>query len=195
MATSHIALTGGIGSGKSTVSSMFRSLGVPVFDLDAICHHLLASSAEIKAAIVEQFGSQILAPSGAVDRARLGKFVFGNRDGKDRLEAILHPLAAEFVALHLRSITAQYVMSDIPLLRSKDGYHRVLLVVTKERVRFARVQQRDGRSIEQVRAIAEAQPLQDELLTLADEVIHNDGDMASLRQQVAQTHELYRSLR
>ncbi len=195
MAALHIALTGGIGSGKSTVSSMFRSLGVPVFDLDVICHHLLAGSVEIKDAIVEEFGSRVLNPSGAVDRASLGGLVFGSRYDRERLEAILHPPAAALVARCLGSITAaQYVLSDIPLLRSREGYHRVLLVLSKEEVRFARVQQRDGRSIGQVRAIVAAQPRQDELLALADEVIRNDGDMASLRQQVVQTHELYRKL-
>ena len=196
MAVPHIALTGGIGTGKSTVSSLFRSLGIPVFDFDKICHGLISNCAEARQSIVAAMGSAaVLDDDGSISRQKLGRIVFSDAEKRRQLEQVLHPRALEFVNSHFGLIVASpYVVSDIPLLRSKQGYHRVLLVTSKDDNRIARVRRRDGRSVSQVLDIIRAQPASDELLDMADDVIRNDSDLGDLSAQVAKLHLRYSAL-
>lgn len=196
MAVPHIALTGGIGTGKSTVSSLFRSFGIPVFDFDKICHGLISNCAEMRQSIAAAMGNDaVLDDDGGISRKKLGQVVFSDADKRRKLEQMLHPRASEFVASHLGLIrSSPYVVSDIPLLRGKQGYHRVLLVTSKDDNRIARVRRRDGRSASEVLDIIRAQPAAGELLDMADDVIRNDGDLGDLAAQVSELHSQYLSL-
>ena len=192
MSVPHIALTGGVGAGKSTVSSMFRSLGIPVFDLDRICHSLINNPGHTRDAIVSSFGKDILDKNHVISRQKLGKIVFADTDKRKKLEQILHPAAAEFVQQQSLLVkSSPYTIIEIPLLRDRNNYHKVLLVTTSDdSERIARVQQRDARSAEQVQAIIEAQPATEKLQNMADHVIHNDDDIAALGREVARLHQL-----
>ncbi len=189
-----VALTGGIGSGKTTVSQLFEAFGIPVVDTDIIARQLVAPGEVALKAIINQFGSAILSADRSLNRTKLRQIIFQNAEKKAQLESILHPLIRQEVARQISALIAPYCIVAIPLLieNNQQGIaNRTLVVDTPESAQLARVTLRDNQTENEVSAIISAQASRDERLAAADEVIHNDGSLAELKQQVAVLHQKY----
>jgi len=196
-----VGLTGGIGSGKSTVAALFVELGVGLVDADAVSHALTRPGASGAVAIREAFGPDFFSANGELDRAALRKRVFDHPDERIRLERILHPLIREESVRQLTACTASgapYAISMVPLLleggRQPERYRRVLVVDVTEATQVARVVARSGIAPDDVRAIIRAQIPRDRRLALADDVIDNEGRPEGLAAPVRRLDRLYRTL-
>lgn len=193
----RIGLTGGIGSGKTTVADMFAALGNPVIDADTISHRLTQPGEVATTAILESFGSEVAGTEGGIDRKRLALHVFHNPADRQRLEAILHPAIRQAMEKETRALDAPYCLLVIPLLletRQQDLVDRVLVVDADESLQTQRVQQRDCRNEGEIRAILNSQAPRQKRLDAADDIIVNNGDLASLRRQVEAMHTKYLGL-
>jgi dephospho-CoA kinase len=193
-----VGVTGGIGSGKTTVAELFEALGAGVVDTDEIAHELTLAGRPAVERIRAQFGDEYLNSKGALDRVRMRELVFGDAQAKRRLEAILHPLIrAEASARVLRSAAA-YVLLIVPLLVETGGYaelvRRVLVVDCEESLQIERATRRTGLSEQQVRAIIASQATREQRLQAADDVITNNAGLAELAEQVRRLHARYLAL-
>lgn len=192
-----IGLTGGIGSGKSTVAALFAEHGVPVIDTDRIARELVEPGQPALEEIREAFGAEVLDPDGRLDRARLRAIVFGARERRLQLEAILHPRIRQTVRERIRALTTPYCLVAIPLLvetGQRDQVDRVLVIDTPPEEQVRRTRARDGLSAAQVAAIMEAQADRQTRLAAADDVIRNDADLEHLRHEVERLHTRYLQL-
>lgn len=192
----RIGLTGGIGSGKSTVATLFKEYGVAIADSDEISHRLTQPSGAAIAAIREAFGENYIDASGALNRARMRHLVFADKAAKQRLEGILHPLIRAQMLAQAQTVgTFPYLLMVVPLLLETASYHtlvqRILVVDCPEETQVARAMQRSGLSEGEVRAIMAQQFTRAQRLQCADDIIQNDTDMDALRQQVKQLHQRY----
>jgi dephospho-CoA kinase len=190
-----VGLTGGIGSGKSLVADMFARLGATLVDTDAIAHGLTAPHGPAMAAISAEFGPSFVAADGSLDRARMRALVFSDVRAKGRLEAILHPMIRAAAEAGAAAATGPYVIFVVPLLVEsgswRDRVNRILVVDCPEELQVSRVKQRNGLSEQQVRAIMANQATREQRLAVADDIVANDADMASLEPQIASLHEKY----
>ena len=190
----RIGLTGGIGSGKSTVCQFFAELGVPIIDTDAIAHALVAPGQPALSQLASVFGSDILDQEGHLDRAVLRERVFGDDTQRQQLEAILHPLIRSGMHDQLKTIQAPYVIIAIPLLIEKGWQaevDRILVVDVDESLQLERTMRRDGVSAKTVRRIMQAQVSRQHRLEAADDILHNDQGRTALREQVEHLHQRY----
>lgn len=188
-----VGLTGGIGSGKSTVAALFAAQGVRVIDTDLISHQLTQSHGEAIPLIRKAFGDGAIDSHGALDRGRMRQLVFAAPAAKLKLEAILHPLIlARSRELAAEPTAAPYTLVVVPLLFESDRYadwmDRTLAVDCPEESQVARTMQRSQLSETEVRAILAQQLGRTERLRLADEVIRNDGTLDNLKSQVDGIH-------
>ena len=191
-----IGLTGGIGSGKSTVAALFAEHGAGIIDTDAIAHHLTQSGGEAIAAIRAAFGDGYLADDGALNRAKMRELIFSDAAAKQRLEQILHPLIFEQAKAQLQQLQMKpYVIVVVPLLPESRTFRqlaqRVLVVDCDEDSQIARVIGRSRMTENEVRAIIVRQTPRAARLQLADDVIRNDAGLDKLAEQVAVMHEHY----
>lgn len=195
-----IGLTGGIGSGKTTVANLFATHGITIVDTDQIAHAITAPGGAAITAIRNAFGDDFITPEGAMDRARMRALVFSDPAAKARLEAITHPLIRRQADREMAAACGPYVISVVPLLVESGNWHqcvsRVLVVDCAEATQIARVMQRSGLNCEQVLAIMARQASRSERLAAADDVIVNDDgtDTASLTAQVERLHCRYLTL-
>jgi dephospho-CoA kinase len=183
----RIGLTGGIGSGKSTVSAMLADLGAHVIDADAVAREVVAPGTEGLAALVEAFGPDILAPDGSLNRAALADKAFADEVARQRLNAITHPRIAARTAELMRNIPEDAVLvHDLPLLVEvglQDAYDMVLVVDAPDEVRVQRLLER-GLDEQDARARIAAQATREQRLAVADVVLDNSGSLGDLREQV-----------
>jgi dephospho-CoA kinase len=193
-----VGLTGGIGSGKSTVAELFRKRGAGVIDTDAISHELTQAGAPGHQAIVAAFGAAYLQADGALDRAKLRMRIFGDADAKAQLESILHPMIRSRVAQELAQASAPYVILVVPLLIETGGYkdlvQRTLVVDCAEKEQIERTMARSGLRVGEVRAIIANQATRAARLAAADDIVVNDSDLNELERQVGRLDMLYREL-
>lgn len=196
--TYFVGLTGGIGSGKSTVASIFAELGVPVIDTDAISHQLTQCGGNAIPTIKAAFGEDYIDATGALDRAKMRQLVFSDANAKQRLEKILHPLILSETRSRADSSSSPYVLLVIPLLFETTGYQgwlsHTLTVDCAEEAQITRATSRSGLTEQAVRAIMAQQLSRAQRLKLADDAIRNDGTLTELRQQVSQLHQRYMNL-
>lgn len=194
-----VGLTGGIGSGKSAVSSVFERLGIPVIDTDVIAHDLVNNNESILKQISDTFGPDLLKLNGELNRKKLAQLVFNKKENKQSLENILHPrIKSEVLRQIQRLNTSQsppaYLIIVIPLLIESD-YHdiidRILVVIADEAVRIARVQKRDKRSLSEIRAIINNQVDDSTRLDEADDIIENNSNINMIDKQVEDLHEKF----
>ncbi len=190
-----IGLTGGIGSGKSTVADQFAALGASVIDTDQIAHSLTAPGGSAMPAILTEFGADFAEASGAMDRARMRQLVFSDSSAKARLEAILHPRIRDAALAAAHAATGSYVIFAVPLLVESGTWRsrvsRIVCVDCPENVQLARVMARNNLSEQQVLAIMAQQASRQQRLAAADDVIDNSGDLAALTPQITHLHNLY----
>ncbi|MDR0480415.1 MAG: dephospho-CoA kinase [Gallionellaceae bacterium] len=191
--SARIGLTGGIGSGKSTVAALFSELGVPVVDSDEISRQLTASGGAAMARIRAEFGDAYVDAAGALNRVRMRREIFSDAVAKQRLEAILHPLIrAQMQAQADAAGDAPYVLLVVPLLFENPDYRalvtRALVVDCTEQQQIDRAMARSGLSEQEVRAIMRQQISRAERLRLADDIIENRAEPEALRGQVAALH-------
>jgi len=193
----RVALTGGIGSGKSTVADRFAALGVPVIDADAAAHALTAPGQPLLADIERLFGPGLVDAAGTLDRAALRARVFANPAERKRLEALLHPRIRARMTEALAVAQGPYALLVIPLLLETGQTNladRILVVDLPEAEQIRRVGLRSGLAEPQIRAILDAQVSRAERLARADDVIDNSGDAAALGPAVAALHHRYLEL-
>jgi dephospho-CoA kinase len=190
-----VGLTGGIGSGKSTVADSFAAQGVPVIDTDVIARDLTAPGGAALDAVRAAFGEAVMQADGTLDRAALRRRVFSDSASRHHLEAILHPLIRQRVEQALGTLTAPYALVVVPLLVETGGYRdvldRVLVVDCPEDMQIERVIARSGLTRDEVTAILAAQASRAERLAAADDVIVNSASPEALRTQVAALHRRY----
>ena len=185
----HFGLTGGIGSGKSTVAGMLVECGAVLVDTDAIAHALTAPGGAALPALAEAFGPQIIAADGSMDRARMRVLAFGDASARQRLEAILHPMIGDEAQRQAGLAHGRPVVFDVPLMTAASAWRqrveRVLVVDCREPTQVQRVMQRSGWSAEQVQRVMAQQLPRAARRAIADAVIFNDGlTTAALQAQV-----------
>lgn len=189
-----VGLTGGIGSGKSTVAALFAEHDIPIIDADRIARDLVEPGQPALAEITRTFGREILDTQGRLDRAKLRSRIFENADDRKQLEAILHPRIRESMLVQLDTLSAPYAILVIPLLID-TGYwemiDRILVIDVDEETQLQRVIERDGISREQAQSIIDSQVSREDRLTAADDVIENDSGVDVLHAQVEALHKKY----
>ena len=197
--TFAVGLTGGIGSGKSTVADLFAARGASIIDTDVIAHSLTAPGGAAMPAIIATFGAEFADANGALDRPRMRALVFSDAKAKAALEAILHPRIRAGALAAAEAATGDYVMYAVPLLVEsgtwRDRVSRVLAVDCREDVQIARVMARNNLSETQVRAIMAAQASRAERLAAADDVIDNNAGLDALAPQIDRLHAQYLHMR
>lgn len=189
-----LGLTGGIGSGKTTVSDLFASHGIKVVDADVIARHIVDKDTPALAAVTERYGEQALQQDGALNRAWLREKIFAEPDEKLWLNELTHPLIREQILEQLEAADSPYVILSAPLLVENNLTQfcdRVLVVDVSEQTQRERTLTRDNVSAEQIEQILAAQATRQERLDAADDVINNDGSLQDLAPQVAKLHQDY----
>ncbi len=193
----HIGLTGGIASGKSTVARLFGAHGVPIIDTDQIARDVVEPGQPPLERLVERFGTGILTPDGHLDRPKLREIVFSDPMARADLEALTHPAIGSAVEARSAAAGGPYQILVIPLLVEKGlgaRVERVLVVDCPEEMQIERLQARDGSTLEQARAILNAQTSRAARLKAAHDVILNESDIAALEEQVSALHKRYLQL-
>ena len=194
----RIGLTGGIASGKSTVTQRFAELGVPVIDADVASRNVVQPGQPGLAQVVQRFGAGILDAQGRLDRRALRNVIFKDSSSRQALDAILHPLIRAEMEREAAQAQGPYVIMAIPLLveggSAGDRVDRVLVIDADETLQIQRLQARDGSSADEARAILSSQASRAARLAAADDVLLNTGTVADLRQAVDRLHEQYLQL-
>lgn len=190
----RIGLTGGIGSGKSTVCNLFAEFGVPIIDADVIARQLVAPGQPVLTQLAEVFGKAILQQDGSLNRAALRQLAFSDAQNKQKLDEIMHPLIYAEIEKQIASLQSPYCIMAIPLLletRKKHVVDRVLVVDCPPSLQLKRVKHRDNVDEEQAKAIISLQADRDTRLAAADDVIDNSAGQTDLAEQVKNLHNSY----
>lgn len=195
-----IGLTGGIGSGKSTVARAFEMLGAVWVDADDVAREIVLPGEPALLAIKNRFGDQVIHQDGTLNRAALRDIIFKEPEQRQWLESVTHPKIRERLLHHLERLKAQdtpYVLLVSPLL-FETGLNalvsRCIVIDVPQTLQLSRTQLRDGVSESQVHAILAAQLSREQRLAQADDVIDNSGDHASMMEQVVRLDQCYRQL-
>lgn len=193
-----IGLTGGIGSGKSTVAEVFAGLGAAVVDTDEISRRLTGPAGAAMGPVSAEFGARYVLPDGALDRAAMRSLAFGDAGARARLEAILHPAIRAAADEELERSSGTYAIVVVPLLYETRSYldrvARVLVVDCPEELQVERTVARSGLDAGQVRAIMAAQWPRWRRLQLADDVVWNGAAAQSLGPQCERLHVRYAAM-
>jgi dephospho-CoA kinase len=193
-----VGLTGGIGSGKSTVARAFEAHGIEVIDADALAHRLTAAGGAAIPAIRAAFGPEVVDANGALDRARMRGLAFADPAARKRLEAILHPMIRAETERLAQGAASAYVILMIPLLVEsgdpRSRCDRVLVVDCPEEHQIRRVMARSGLDRAEVEAIMATQVRRAQRLAAADDVVDNSGDATAIAPQVDALHRRYLGL-
>ncbi|KEY60382.1 dephospho-CoA kinase [Serratia sp. DD3] len=192
-----VALTGGIGSGKSTVTAAFAHLGVTIVDADVIARKVVEPGSPALIAIETHFGHEIMQADGSLNRSALRQWIFSHPDEKAWLEQLLHPLIQQETQRQLAQADSPYVLWVVPLLaenRLQKYANRVLVVDVDHETQLARTMARDGISRQQAMNILSAQATREQRLAIADDVIDNSGSTLGIEPSVASLHRRYLEL-
>lgn len=196
-----VGLTGGIGSGKSTVADRLAAFGAALVDTDVIAHQLTGAQGAAMSEIAAAFGPSVVRADGALDRAAMRRLVFSDPAAKELIEAILHPLIRRESEALCRAAAAPYVLLVVPLLVEaaasasyRQRVDRILVVDCDEATQVSRVVARSRLSPAEVRAIMATQASRAERLAVADDVVFNGGDLDRLNTQLIALHRRYLDL-
>lgn len=190
--TVRVGLTGGIASGKSTVSAILAELGAVVIDADALARDVVARGTPGLAAVVAEFGPALLTPDGDLDRPAMGALVFGDPDARRRLEAVIHPLVHERSAqLEAEAAADAVVVHDIPLLAEvgrAGSFDAVIVVDAPPELQVSRMVQERGWTRDDAESRIAAQATREDRLAIATHVVDNTGSLEALRDQVERVY-------
>ena len=194
-----IGLTGGIGSGKTTVSNLFKNLGVPIIDTDVIARELVDNDHSVLEEITDAFGKIILDDDGLLDRNILAKIIFSHEHKKQQLEKILHPKIRTKVEKAIKIYRAkpnqpQYIIVVIPLLFETNFHQlidKILVVIANEENKIKRIIQRDGRTPEDILSIIKSQVSDSKRISEADDIIENNCDIKELETKIQGLHDKF----
>lgn len=192
-----VALTGGIGSGKSTIADAFARRGITIVDADIIARQVVEPGMPALDKIAAHFGRHIIAADGTLDRRALRERIFAAPEHKQWLNALLHPLIGELTSRQLQAAASLYVLWVVPLLIENKLYakaDRVLVVDVAPETQIMRTIMRDKVSREQALQIINAQAARDARLAIADDIINNDGMPDQIDANVERLHQRYLSL-
>ncbi len=192
-----VGLTGGIGSGKSTVAKLFADLGVPIIDADVVSHDITQPNMPAFVSIVKHFGQAIVSDDGTLDRAKLRQIIFSDPKQRLWLEHLLHPLIRETMKEQINQLSSAYCIAVIPLLLEVEFYsfiNRILVIDAPEHQQIERVVARDKGSKTDIEAILKTQASRKDRKVRAHDLIINDGKIADLIPQVQELHEKYLSI-
>lgn len=192
-----VGLTGGIGCGKTTVSSLFANLGVPIIDADEISRSLTQSNQAVLQQIEQTFGSDILLENGELNRIELKARIFTNPFAKKQLEAILHPQIFAEISKKIQQLSNNYCIISIPLLfetNAQSLVNRILVIECDLPTQIARVQKRDNLPVEQIQAIIDSQASAAFRKANADDLLNNTKQPDALAKEVKKLHNFYLSL-
>ncbi|EDU60203.1 dephospho-CoA kinase [Providencia stuartii ATCC 25827] len=192
-----VALTGGIGSGKTTVANHFAKLGIPLVDADIIARKVVEPGSPALEAIASRYGADIIQPDGSLNRQRLREIIFSDVAEKQWLNALLHPLIHQETQQQLQQADSPYVLWVVPLLFENKLAHlanRVLVIDVTPEEQILRTVQRDNVSEEHVVNILKAQTSRENRLLQADDVITNHDGELNIAEKVATLHEKYMTL-
>ncbi|EGG98860.1 Dephospho-CoA kinase [gamma proteobacterium IMCC2047] len=192
-----IGLTGGIGSGKTTVSDLFSNLGIEVADADVAARQVVLPGSQALLSIQAHFGDQAIMADGSLNRQALRKQVFNNENERKWLEALLHPLIRQQLQEQLEAAQSPYAILSSPLLLETDQYQlvdRILVIDIPEELQLERASKRDASKREQIKAIMAAQMSRKERCARADDIILNDTTPQALQANVLTLHQQYLKL-
>jgi|TARA_B110000238_G_C15987317_1_gene378708 dephospho-CoA kinase len=189
-----VALTGGIGTGKSTVTSKFHALGTPIIDSDIISRSIVEPGKPCLDAIIGEFGKNILDLRGEIHRRKLRKIIFNDSEAKKKLENILHPVIYKEIDKEISNIDYAYCLIAIPLLietRATDRFDRILLIDVTEKKQLLRASKRDKASIKYISETIKNQTSRNQRLHYADDIIDNNNEVEKLDYIVEMLHKKY----
>jgi dephospho-CoA kinase len=190
----RVALTGGIASGKTTVANLFAALGASVVDTDELAREVVAPGTDLLKEITEHFGPEFLTAEGGLERRKLRERIFSEPAERRWLEERTHPAIRLLTDARCDSATGAYCLVAIPLLVETGGekrFDRVLVVDCEPEMQVARLMARDGITRAAALRMLSAQVSREARLSVADDVVRNDGDIAYLRDQVQRLHREY----
>ena len=189
-----IGLTGGIGCGKSTVCGLFENLGIDIIDADQIAKALVAPGLPAFTQIIAQFGKEFLKADGGLDRDKLRNLIFTDKEKKQQLEHILHPLVYQQIGIDIQRSTSAYCIIAVPLLLETQKSRlvdRILVVDCSFDVQLQRVENRDKLNREQILSIIANQMPREQRLQLANDIIDNSASTTQLAEQIKRLHNSY----
>lgn len=192
-----VGLTGGIGSGKTSVANIFRELHVPVLDADQIGRDLIKIGQPSYLATIDHFGNSIVNKDQTINRAKLKSIIFESKEERAWLEQLLHPLIISELKKKIASIDSEYVVIEIPLLfeaNLEEAIDRILVIDCNEQFQIDRIMKRDGIPKEAVQSIIASQISRTNRLARAHDVINNEGEQSELRKEINDLHQYYREL-
>ena len=193
-----VGLTGGIGSGKSTIANSFKRLGVKVVDADQAARAVVAPESNALKEIITHFADEQLLVNGQLNRAALRQIVFNNPEQKNWLEKLLHPLISDWISMKIEQPTSSpYIILESPLLFETDQYKRVdisLVVDLPSEQQKDRASNRDGVSLDQIQSIIESQMSRQEKNALADYIFDNSLAIESIDKRVLELHQQFENL-
>ena len=192
-----IALTGGIGSGKTSIASIFKSLGVPIIDSDTISKEIILPGKPCFKDIVNEFGEEILTNKGIIDRYKLRDIIFNNDKARIKLENIIHPVVFKNIDTEISLINYPYCLVIIPLLietKSTERFDRILVIDALESLQFERIVKRDDISPILIKKIIKTQAKRKERLRYANDIIVNNDIIMNLNKSINTLHKKYLGL-
>ncbi len=188
-----VGITGGIGTGKSTVARIFSCLEIPVYAADERARALTEENAEIVQTIKTLFGKEAYLPDGKYNRSHVSAMVFGHPDLLQKLNAIVHPAVGKDFEEWTKRQQSPYVLKEAAIMGRNSGLDKIMVVSSPLSLRMERIKTRDGRSEEQIQNIIRSQKSEEEFLTLADYVIYNN-EQEFIIPQVLKADDLFRTL-
>ncbi|WP_413471748.1 dephospho-CoA kinase [Shewanella baltica] len=192
-----VGLTGGIGSGKTTVANLFAAEGITLVDADIVAREVIAPGSKGLEAIVTHFGAEILTPEGELDRAKLRQRIFSHPEEREWLNQLLHPMIRQEMLAQVEKATSAYVIMVVPLL-FENGLdrlvNRTLVVDISPELQINRTVKRDNVDASQVNNIISSQCSRSEKLARADDIIDNQGEISTLKREVLALHQRYLQL-
>ena len=192
-----VGLTGGIGSGKTTIANFFSENNIAVINAAQVARRVVAPGTSALLQIKKKFGDQILTESNGLIRSLLREIIFNDERKRVWLENLLHPLIEDEISKSMKLAVSHYVMLESPLLLETDQHkfvNRILVVDVSPEVQLKRTLSRDGGSEATVKAIINSQLTRVQRLSMADDIIYNEQDLQSVRVELKALHQSYLSM-